>query len=58
MRYGIFNEYGDLVKETGKEVLIAHKGDAIVVNDVIYIVDNKHIDYDEDIVKVWVETDK
>jgi len=59
MKYQIIEEADHVVlKEAGQEIFYLQKGDAVIIDDKIYIVDNKHLDYDENIFQLWVELDE
>ncbi len=56
MKYIIEDSDGEgFIKEAGNEILFLNRGDAIYHNSTLYLVDNKHIDYDKKIVTLWVE---
>ena len=55
--YEIINEEGELIKEGKEDFFWLNKGDAIIVNDIVYGVENKHLDYDKKIWTLYVETD-
>ena len=55
--YEIINEEGELIMEGKEDFFWLNKGDAIVVNDIVYGVENKHLDYDKKILTLYVETD-
>ncbi len=58
IEYLIRDERDDIIKTVGKEIFYLQKGDVIYVNNKLYIVDNKHLDYDEKKVTLYVELDE
>ncbi len=54
MKVKFENEFGVIIKETDNNIFIPRKNDLIVINNVTYEVDILDINYDKNIIMIYI----